>query len=359
MAGVPQASIPLADVFPWTLQQDPSSILIVDSLESDGRFLLYEIATQVLLVSAGDLASSSTTASSKNSAAPLHPPRPPPRSSATPPAPTQNHGSLSRVLWLSGSPVTPRLIRNGLKRMGCPLVGAATTATAAHQQDRLVIRSLTEELGTALLNGGGGAGAGGGVSPPSEDSTETTVPSRVLDLEDWVRNHLLSSLHQWAMASSLLPKNDKEDEQRPSGDDVSWILLDDVSTLVTLLGEKLVLALIQSVQALARARNIGLVVRCTREDVPFQPVSAKSSSVSSSYGDWIGASGSLQVPRSSPWQSLLVELVDHVVDVCPLPSGPTRDAHGKLVMSHIEYGRMSVCNYCLTDTKALAIRLRR
>jgi hypothetical protein len=246
------STAPLADVSPWSVDK-ASTILVNDSIESDGRFVLYQIATQVL--------------------------------------------PSKRLLWLSCGPLSPQLIKSSIKKMGRDA-----------SSPNLFVRSITQELAESSLNG---------------------RPDGVSFLRLLCRD-----VAEWASQASSTP---------------SWLILDDLSTLAVLLGPKLAYCLLASLQALAtKSGSLGITFRCFN-DVDQQPQIVR---------DWVGAGSEREASSECiPWERSLIELADHVVDVCPLPSGPSRDAHGRLVLTTIP-STSKVFNYCVTENEVLAIRVR-
>jgi hypothetical protein len=104
----------LMDVFPWS--SDPCTILVGDSVQSDGRFVLHSLASQVLGSSNG------------------------------------------RLLWLSGAPLSPTLVATALKKIGCD---AATIYLRDKQSGKspLCIRSIPCELGDQVADSMGEDGS--------------------------------------------------------------------------------------------------------------------------------------------------------------------------------------------------------
>ena len=88
----------------------------------------------------------------------------------------------------------------------------------------------------------------------------------------------------------------------------------------------------------------------------------------STKSNWVGAGGSVQNDDNEekiPWERSLVQVADGIVDVVPLASGYTREAHGRLLFSEVPAGRgwggrptACIFKYCIADTKVLAIRIR-
>jgi hypothetical protein len=356
------ASFPLVDIFPWSIHE-ASTIVIVNSsvaaasldgnlVDVDGRFLLYQIVSHVLSSPSGG----STDGTSGHRKLP---------------GKVQSDARLGkrhRVLWLSSKPVTPRHIVNGLKKIGLTKADELTaeapprTKAAANTNDatvtspspesghpNLVVRSVMEELGAAVLKQGRHV--------PSGD--DLSLRFSAMDRVEFVKRELYGSIWDWVSKGEASKggesKRDGEGNTSATSSSTSWIVMDDVDTLAALLGERLVSGLIQSVQALAVSRNVGLVIQCCSSD-------DENSEDHGSSGRWVGASGTV---RGSGFDGdevqlspLMAELADYMVDVCPLKSGPTREAHGRLVLTTMRDMTSAHFNYCLADNRATAIRIR-
>jgi hypothetical protein len=354
------ASIPLVDIFPWSIHE-ASTIVIVNSsaaaasldgnpVDVDGRFLLYQIVSHVISSPSG---TDGTSGHRKL------------------PGKVQSDSRLGkrhRVLWLSSKPVTPRHIVNGLKKIGLTKADELTsdapprTKAAANTNDatvtspspesghpNLVVRSVMEELGAAVLKQGRHV--------PSGDDLSSRFSA--MDRVEFVKRELYDSIRDWVSkgeeSNGEESKGGGEGNTSATSSSTSWIVMDDVDTLAALLGDRLVSGLIQSVQALAVDRNVGLVIQCCSSD-------DENSEDHGSSGRWVGASGTV---RGSGFDGdevqlspLLAELADYMVDACSLKSGPTREAHGRLVLTTMRDMTSAHFNYCLADNRATAIRIR-
>jgi len=270
---------PLTEVLPWSIQE-PRTILIADSIESDGRFLLHTLASQVLSMKNG------------------------------------------RILWLTCGAYTESLVANALKKLGCEV---ATAYLRNKELASLKIQSLTQDFGNHLLALG-------------DDSSEMNFEAFVKQIYHHVK--------EW------LQSNDET---------VSWIILDDISALAVLVGERLAYALVLSINALSRTCSVA--VRCSHDRDQEEAMNL----LKSMKPTWVGAGGCARSNNEEdiPWERSLVEIVDGIIDVVPLASGYTREAHGRLLFSETPTGRgwgghptACIYNYCITDTKVLAIRIR-
>lgn len=357
------AYIPLADIFPWSIHE-PSTIVIVNSsaaavssngnlVDVDGRFLLYQIISNVLS------SSSSSSGRARDATSSL-------RQLSSSIQRCERRPKSCRVFWLSSKPVTPRHVVNGLNRIGLTnaedlLAEAPPRATAAAKISNtnaprpspeshhpiLVVRSVLEELGAAIRK------------QESLHYPTFQSPSLGMDRVEFVKREIYGSIRDWvsrgeAPMDGMILKDGEGDACAAS----SWIVLDDVDTLGALLGERLVSGLVQSVQALAVSRNVGLVMHCcSSDDENSEDVGGGAVG-----GRWVGASGGSRGNRFEGDEvqlaPLLAEFADYIVDVCPLQSGPTREAHGRLVLTTTRDMTSSHFNYCLADNRATAIRIQ-
>eukprot|EP00977_Amphora_coffeiformis_P029147 scaffold39012_cov191-Amphora_coffeaeformis.AAC.6 len=166
-------------------------------------------------------------------------------------------------------------------------------------------------------------------------------------------------------------------QEKKAGDRVI-ILLDDVSALADMVGSKLAHAFVYQVTCWVNNNNnnnikLGttgtttrLVIRCAGDGL--DDTSSSTDNIDEQQQQqWVGHGGgsattskqSLSSLSSCCWESSLVELCDLVVDVLPLQSGYSREAHGRLLLT----SRISTTtppvryNYCFTDQAVFAIRL--
>lgn len=136
------------------------------------------------------------------------------------------------------------------------------------------------------------------------------------------------------------------------------VILDDASTLSTLVGERLTYGLILSLCALSKSPSYscGFAIRCMNDcDIEAANLTVPRTT------DWFGVGSGAGSTDTPPWERSLVELSDTVVDVVPLASGYSREAHGRLNFTRrtadTTARQTSVFNYCLTDNQVLAIRI--
>jgi hypothetical protein len=293
------SSVPLTEALPWSPKCN-RKVLVCDSVETDGRFLLHTLCTQAL---AGN----------------------------------------GRVLWLTGGPVTETQVATGLKKIGCD---AATGYLRNGASPSLNIKSLAVEIATQTL-----------VADDDQAwNAEAYLKKIYKDIKTWVQQ--------------------QDDSKGPS-----WVLLDDVSALASLVGERLVYCFVDSLSALASRlgeHSFGLMIRCSH-DVDQEFLKEQALNDNNTNPGWVGAGGQsrdLQRQEWIPWERHLVELADGIVDVVPLTSGYSREAHGRLIFSEQPGGRgwsdgnssstqatstpwnKLVINYCIQDNGVRAIRLR-
>lgn len=258
------STVPLQEALPWS-PSTPDCVLVTDCIETDGRFLLFTIAT----------------------------------------------GALSRqesVLWLSCGAQTTSMIASALRKLGnaeatAPFLKRATTTTTTDddsgwsEERSLHIHSIMADLSNATV---------------APDSTY---------LQD------LSTRIQGILAN------------RKS---TTLVVIDDVSALHHMFGKPATYLFLSQLLGMSK-----LILKCSNE----QFESARQ---------WIGSTHSPPaITNFEGMSSLLVELASWVVDVVPLTSGYSREAHGRLVMTNrTTYSKPVVMNYCLQDTSVAAILLK-
>ena len=147
--------------------------------------------------------------------------------------------------------------------------------------------------------------------------------------------------------------NDDQDEATGTNATTSWIFLDDATSLSSILGDRLVYCFVESLVALVNrpgaspspSRKCGLVARCSGD--LDQMLYKTEASEGRDHTGWIGAGGlsHKQAVHDSmyrtlvPWERAMAESVDAVIDVLPLLSGFSREAHGRLIFSETPNGR--------------------
>lgn len=285
--------------------------------------------------------------------------------------------------------MTAKLIRQSLRKIGCTaaVAGAAQmsrkevppdNSTAKHSS-RLTIRSLVSELSDAIRPPSGSDNNNCEEDSDAHSQFASFVKGVYRQLKSWVEENNTNNSCSADNAAA-----------------VSWILLDDMSTFASFVGERLAFALIQSLHALStRTRQFGLMLRCSNDHDQRMWKDAvggdvkDSSSTSSSIPLWLGAGGWQDTGDRFrdfiPWERSVVEIADYVVDVCPLFSGGSREIHGRLVFTknpaavavannnisnkvkadksvgtaNSEKSSSLLLNYYLADNKVVTIRMRR
>lgn len=285
--------------------------MVSDSLAADGRFLLYTFVSQVFPANGNNINKGNTDA--------------------------------VRILWLACGPVSEGQIWQGLKKIGCDkrvLSQAALTSDAVFgpriQQQQgeptspLTICSVMSDVSTRFL----------GKGPPQDNMNDNNN----FKPEYFVKK-LYRTIETWVQRGNKHKRN-------------YWIILDDVSTLANLLGERLVFNLILALNAKRNKQrlqqqhhqSIGLLLRCSNDSEAENMPTLAGLSVATNAPQWFGAgSGSTTNPQPQThrypnrnhrhWERSLVELADGVMDVVPLTTGYTRELHGKLATTQMPHGR--------------------
>ena len=288
---------PLQQVLPWSNSNKsnnhlgdtcPHTILIQDSIETSARFLLHLVAKDI-----------------------------------PSPAKINSNNSVHRnVLWIACSPCqNERLIlnsRNKLASMGSTsarLPGAplGSVSTSKGSTDSFRVCNVTHEFESAMDCGN--------FNP----------------LELIKKQLYQDTVKSWVEQTTA-------DEQ--------LILVEDVSALATLVGERLAYAFICQIKALQQKHAFSLVVSCSG-DGPDEESS------------WVGAGGRTNHGQSQDnylsWESSLTELADWVVDVVPLATGMSRNVHGRMIITpkrHAISPNPCTINYCLGENQVFATRVQ-
>lgn len=352
-------SVPITDILPWG-DSPPTggrTVVIYDSAETNGRFLLHTIASQCLRPQSRNPSSSTLVSPS------LH--------SSTPPNPTSHEG-CHHVLWIHCGTKTEGQLLTAMKKCGCDTRG---------NDDRVSILFIPIIESEMCLENQG-----------QKQNAKTLDPLITCD-EGESLQRLYKSVHsitsQWSKYV---------------------IILDDVTFMSAYFGGHLTMVFLQKIRSLVRRQshvkeNSFILLASNDVDQENFIHSVKDPQDTNVTGrkimQYIGAGGKgmLHDPESLismelgsqyeleevVWERALVEIADGVVDVLPLPSGFAKDVHGRLVFtvrcggglgwkdregtSRIGPSRMTasaplqkfsstVVNYCCTDTSVRAIRLR-
>lgn len=229
------------------------------------------------------------------------------------------------VYWVACGPWTCRLIAAAMKKLGCE--AAALYLRDSSSSCPLHIQSVTVDISTKLAN----------------DDTENEFDTEVYMKE------LFQSIRTWTLQQS----------------DGGLVVIDDASALASLVGERLTYCFLLSLRALTKRANCNILIRCSQDydmDVLKEQDTSSVRAGGSRNIDWVGAGGAIKDSSVRiPWERNLAELADSIVNVEPLASGYSREAHGRLVfVEHSQAQSLTpiVMNYCCQDTSVSAIRLR-
>lgn len=313
IGGISPNNPPLTEVCPWSIDR-PETIVVGDSVSSDGRFVLYTLASQLLLPTQ-----------------PLH---------------LQGAGKSEggrrvhderKLLWWNCSSITEEQVAIGLKKMGCN----------DQQLSRYIRRQPHQQQ-------------------PGPDSTTITIrsiPAMIsqslseqqgdFDEEIFVKQKIYQYIRKWLESTA----SDEQVGERK----IPWIVIEDVTALSNLVGDRLVYALIHSLRSISSEQySFGLILRCSMDHDQALAKLSDQPNYNSVYANWIGAGGRFRVidDNDVPWERSLVELADVIVDVVPLATGYSREAHGRLIFTTRFDATAAIYNYCLTDTKVLTIRIK-
>ena len=232
--------------------------------------------------------------------------------------------SQKRVYWLACGSWTCQLVAAAMKKMGCE---AAASYLRESTSSPLHIRSVAVEMSKRL----------------EEVDSE-------LDSELYMKE-IYHSIRSWIQSDSSL------------------LVVDDASALAALLGERLTYCFLLTLRALVKQTNsCNILIRCSQDyemDILKEQETSSVRAGASRNVDWIAAGGANDAPIHIPWERSLAELANGIVNVEPLASGYSREAHGRLVFvsqptNDDEMNSLTplVVNYCCHDTSVSAIRLR-
>mmetsp|Transcript_1269 Transcript_1269/g.2309 ORF Transcript_1269/g.2309 Transcript_1269/m.2309 type:complete len:393 (-) Transcript_1269:23-1201(-) len=389
-------SVPITDILPWGDSSPPTggrTILIYDSVESNGRFLLYTIAAQSLRgLQSLSLPSSISHSSSSSSSSTGLKNAPTTATTNTTTTYTASHDGYYHVLWIHCGTKTDAQIFAGMKKNGCDIKSTKHPGeTKVH-----ILRSIN-------------------VPVPEPTTQQTTNRSQQIDYDSPIENFTSSSWDQNHLKSLY---------QQIKNMTSQWsnyvVILDDVSFMSTYFGGNLTYALIQIVRSMVRKeskslhkRNSFIILASNDLDQECYTQSTNQQEKNVTGGkkmQYIGAGGkgmlqdaeslnatelgSLYELDEMIWERGLVEIADGVIDVLPLASGFAKDVHGRLVFTcqrggglgwrdgdgeskrgggggggraggssggfatSSNYFSTTLVNYCCTDSGVKAIRLR-
>ena len=358
-------AVPLPDVLPWADALPPNrTVLINDSVGTDGRFLLHTLASQTLRGGSGGGGGAAASAPSSSS-------------------------SGGRVLWLGCTPAAVKQIASALKKIGCDASltmaaaigssGSGSGNISSAKSRRLEIVPIMLEAATDIF------------SSSDDDEEDETLTSGYL-------KKLYRRIKSWLDESSS--------PQQPN-----LIIVDDATGLATIFGPRNVEFFLRQVRSLSlRQGCASMAVLCSTDadQDRYLTAAAREGGVAvnvagggSAKSTWIGAgSDDMAVEQeyqqivvggaAGAWEHNLVELADGIVDVMPLQSGFSLEAHGRLVFTERKGGRgwrdaasagvgrhlpstarpafssaagapaflTTVVNYCCEDSSIKAFRLR-
>ena len=309
-------TVPLKEVIPWC-PTSPRKILVCDSVETDGSFVLSTMTADLF---------SSTVPSSL-----------PPSSTSLTKGSNRRTATLPRALWLSGNTSTERQVALTLKKLGCDAGAAYLRKTSNENSDQnnfyngLKIRSLALETADLIL---------------SSSKQEINANNRTFDEQRYLKT-VYNDVKAWVNASS----DNSQGEDEVMGSALSWIILDDVTTLASILGDKLVYCFVESLILLCSrtettsARQCGLIIRCSGD--LDQMLYRMEGNEGNDHSGWFGAGGlshkhtthEMMHRTPVPWERAIEESVDAIIDVLPLLSGFSREAHGRLIFSETPNGQ--------------------
>lgn len=298
-------TIPLREVIPWS-PNDPRNILVCDSIETDGSFVLSTMAAQLFSSTVSPQLSSSRIQGEGQD---------------------QQQASMPRALWLSGNASTEKQVALTLKKLGCD-AGVSylrknnnDMKNTSNSHNGLTIRSLASEISDLILKGNNPDGKDG-ISP---FNNEKYLQAVYRDVKTWVN--------------------------RMDETSASWIILDDITAVAAILGDTLVYCFVENLISLVNrpdkpaARQCGLIVRCSGDlDQILYRIEGNESN---DHSGWFGAGGLSHKQATHdtlyrtfvPWERAIEESVDAIIDVLPLLSGFSREAHGRLIFSETPNGR--------------------
>jgi len=331
-------AVPLPDVLPWADALPPNrTVLVNDSAGTDGRFLLHTLACQTLR--GGSSGRSGVGGDSTAS-----------------PSPSSSGG---RVLWLGCTAASAKQIASALKKIGgdasLTAAAAAAAATAQSSSRRLEIVPIMLEAATDLLSSDG---AGGGDDGKNNGCYGAFASSCLRKLYERIGAWLDES------SSGAQPNNN------------NLIVVDDATSLATVFGPREAEFFLRQVRSRAlRCRGAGgsgtssgtsMVILCSADADQDRHLTAAAAGEgggaavvnvagggsSSTKSTWLGAGSDVYAVEQdyrqlvggtagpgAAWERNLIELADGIVDVMPLQSGFSLEAHGRLVFTERKGGQ--------------------
>ena len=337
-------SIPLTDGLPsWWDQivrnvskkygdyQFIPTILINDTVETDGRFLLYTMTSQYLT----SLSSISSNVRFKNHSSNIKSTLP------------KENTSRRNIFWVACGPTTERQILTSLHKIGLDVQNPSHGNHAKkNESDVIKIVPVALELANSILH-----------------EKESNIYG----------DYLKSVYKRFCSSIKAKRKNSSDDDLSKANQfDGTLVIIDDVSYLTQLFGATFVMTFIQKLKhELQRSISGGILIIRSRIDLSIhnahllefdwshqiQNKNRNNTNTrknvsglnhhfpnSASTSTWLGAGGGNHIvsehshyaqfpqPRILG-QSILLEVANAVVDVLPLSSGFAREVHGRLVFS--------------------------
>ena len=374
-------SVPVVDILPWgdTAPQGGRTILICDSVETDGRFLLYTLASQCLSPpnrNAGSTVAASSSASVRRSAAERR--RAVTNSNSNTSLSLSGDGSAEsnsgHVLWLGCGANTQEQICTAMKKIGCdvaPLSNSQTKVSMVGKSDSAITADIHESINSPskfqTIN----------ILTEMEQTILKDASDGTPDYNSFLKS-IYKRIREWKKScmGHLNQANPKP----------CLVLLDNVSQLANFFGSRLVYSFILQVRSLLQQGIIlkdastrhtynpfSLIISCSHDlDQEYYLAAtnqeqSNQSVTGAKQAQYIGAGGrgvllnspaelALLEQRASyellgsdgrgggegtdvpVWERALVELADGIVDVTPLPSGFARDVMGRLVFTERKGG---------------------
>ena len=333
-------AVPLPDVLPWADVLPPNrTVLINDSVGTDGRFLLHTLASQTLRGGGGGSGGSSSAGSSFRRVSPTDSSA---AASSAPPSSSSAPGG--RVLWLGCTPASVKQIASALKKIGCDasLTTAASLATSMAASSsttannrRLEIVPIMLEAATEILS-----------SSADDEDREDGENDAAFANNEYLKK-LYKRIKAWLSESSS--------QKQPH-----LIVVDDATSLATIFGPTHTEFFVRQVRSLIlRQGNASMAVLCSTDADQDQYLTAAAeegganvnvAGGGSAKSTWLGAGSDVHALEQeyqqvvgggagSNWERNLVELADGIVDVMPLQSGFSLEAHGRLVFTERKGGR--------------------
>lgn len=330
-------SIPLSDALPWDRNNPPSHgclLVITDSSETDGRFILHTLAAQYLSSNkvlqregrrggssrgaAGHKCSKDVVGGNKNTGMNF-------MGTAT----STTAGRTRKVLWISCGTFTEQNTVSAIKKIG--------TKEGMMGIDRLSSSALWEYIS---------------VCDEIVSSVDQDCDTEVKNNNETAKREISSSFVK-AFYARILGHLSSSDECSEHGNTrFCWlVVLDDISILDQLLGSYASLALIQRIRVLIQSQGGCFIIRTSNEAERehIRMAATTKDYPSTAPPQWVGAGGGDAVfdnvrvypslELQMPWNFILPELADGIIDVLPLQSGFSREAHGRLLCTEILGGR--------------------